>query len=85
VDQNSDPPNVQTGNGKRSLRHTDLYVIAAGQIISLEYKYAGPKGLSSPDECAAQKGPYTSPPRPLHGLSFTRVLRVEHRCVAGIR
>jgi len=49
---------VQTSDRKRSLRHADLYVIAAGQIISLEYKYAGPKGLSNPAECAAQMGSY---------------------------
>jgi hypothetical protein len=49
---------VQTDDGKRSLRHADLYVIAAGQIISLEYKYAGPTGLSRPEECADQMGPY---------------------------
>jgi hypothetical protein len=49
---------VQTALGDRSLRHADLYVIAAGQIVSLEYKYVGPKGLTSPERCAAQMRPY---------------------------
>jgi hypothetical protein len=49
---------VQTDHRERSLRHADLYVMAAGQIISLEYKYVSPKGLSSPEGCAAQMRPY---------------------------
>lgn len=49
---------VQTNQRERSLRHADLYVIASGQIISLEYKYVGPKGLSSPEACADQMSPY---------------------------
>jgi hypothetical protein len=41
----------------RSLRHADLCVIAAGQIVSLEYKYVGREGLKNPEGCAAQMRP----------------------------
>ena len=49
---------AQTAHRERSLRHADLYVIAAGQIISLDTKDVGPKGLRSPEGCAAQMRPY---------------------------
>jgi hypothetical protein len=49
---------VRTERRDRSLRHADLYLIASGQIISLEYKYVGPKGLKNLEACAGQMRPY---------------------------
>jgi hypothetical protein len=59
---------VRTAQRDRSLRHADLYVIAAGQIVSLEYKYVGAEGLKNPKGCAAQMRPY------LHAHAAARLI-----------
>jgi hypothetical protein len=40
--------------GRRSSRHADLYVIAGGHVVSLEFKYVAGKSLRDPEACIEQ-------------------------------
>jgi hypothetical protein len=45
---------VRTAESDHSLRRADLYVIAAEQIVSLEFKYIGSEGLVNPRAISKQ-------------------------------
>ena len=39
---------------RKSLRRADLYVVAQGKIVSLEFKHVGPPGVRNPKAVAEQ-------------------------------
>jgi hypothetical protein len=45
---------VPVPHGGKSLRRADLYVVAQGQIVSIEFKYVGPNGVRNPKAVAKQ-------------------------------
>jgi hypothetical protein len=40
--------------GRPSPKRADLYVVASGQVVSLEFKYVDPRGIRDINGCAAQ-------------------------------
>jgi hypothetical protein len=49
---------VATAAGERSLRRADLYVIAGGEIVSIEFKYVGARGIGNVAQCVRQMAVY---------------------------
>lgn len=48
-------PEVNVTNAeRRSARRADLYVVANGQVVSVEFKYVGSTGLGDRSACASQ-------------------------------
>jgi hypothetical protein len=50
--------NVTTATRDRSLRRADLYVVARGEIVSLEFKYVGARGIKDVPLCIRQMQVY---------------------------
>lgn len=53
IQKQSPEVNVRVA-GRRSPKRADLYVIAGKQVVSVEFKYVGPRGLRDIQGCAAQ-------------------------------
>jgi hypothetical protein len=52
--------------GRSAPRRADLYIVARGRIVSLEFKYIGEQGLRDAAACAAQVGRHAAN----HALAF---------------
>ena len=74
---------VRTAQRERSLRHADLYVIAAGQIVSLENQVRRTRRAEKPGGVRHPDAPLSRRSRRYSAHHLLRVPRLQHLCAAS--